>query len=118
MEVAENKEEIIKLQYSIITTSLTASILLECLDELKYNSSLYSNRLKVATKAVDIQITKSLKKQIDSIWKYNEIAASDLTNAIRGIAEHIAQLKLPSDIVNLNNELKLRKDERVKIIKK
>ena len=93
-----------------LVTTLTATIIInEGLDELKETDFYQKNKqLKLTGKQFEAQITKACKKQIDNMWNYKEKEASNLTEAIRSIGEHVANLT-PNEIVGLSKRLTIKK---------
>ena len=98
-----------ELRMTVVTALTTSIILIECLDELKETNFYQKNKkLKSVGYQFETQIDKACKQQVGDLWKYDEVAASDLTQAFRDIGEHIAKLR-PSEILALSQRLTIKK---------
>jgi len=102
-----DKEEIEHLRMIWVTALVCTTVFLEVHDELKVSQQ-YNGKLKASGKQFEIQLFKSCARQVNDLWQTDELAASDLTQAIREIGEHIATLK-PSEVMTLAHSLKKSK---------
>jgi len=91
------------MRLTLVTLLTTSVVFNESLDELK-ETSFNKGKLKVAAKQFEIQIMKTCNKQVDNMWKVDESIASTLTESIRGIAKHVANLP-PVEIVKFYKNL-------------
>tara|TARA_R110000803_G_scaffold196714_4_gene260056 strand:+ start:2223 stop:2573 length:351 start_codon:yes stop_codon:yes gene_type:complete len=99
-----NDPHTLEIRMTIVTALLATTIFNESLDSLKY-CDFYNGKLKSASKQFEIQITNKCNNMVNDLWKFNEVASSDLTQSIRDVAAHIAMLK-PSEIVTMASALK------------
>ena len=90
-----NDPHTLEIRMTIVTALLATTIFNE----------FYNGKLKSASKQFEIQITNKCNNMVNDLWKFNEVASSDLTQSIRDVAAHIAMLK-PSEIVTMASALK------------
>ena len=102
-----DKEE--ELRMTMVTTIICSSVMNESLDELKETNFYQKNKkLKSSGNQFGVQIDKYCTQQVNDLWKYDEIAASDLTQALRNIGKYVSGLQ-PSGIVALSQRLTIKK---------
>lgn len=97
------EEELENLRMTWVTALMCTTVFIEAHDEMK-ETSVYNGKLKSSAKQFEIQLFRKCDKIVHELWKADEIAASDLTQAIREIGKHIATLR-PSQVMDLAENL-------------
>lgn len=100
-------KELENLRMHWVTALVCTTVFNEVHDELKVSFQ-YNGQLKKAGRQFEIQLVKNCNKLVDDLWQANEIAASDLTQAIRDIGSHLATLT-PGEIMILKDLIKKQK---------
>lgn len=103
-EAISHSERTVEVKMTVVTALMSTVVFNESLDSIK-DSDFYNNNLKKAGKRFEFQIVNNCNKMVDHLWECNEVASSDLTSAIRDIADHISSLK-PSEIVAISQAMK------------
>lgn len=93
-------ERTLEVKMTIVTALMSTSVFIESLDSLKADTDFYDGKLKAAGKQFEIQITNKCNDKVNELWQFNEVASSDLTQAIRDIAAFVATIK-PSEIITM-----------------
>jgi hypothetical protein len=97
-------ERTLEIKMTVVTALLTTCIFNEAMDSIK-DSDFYSGKMKNAGRQFEIQITNKCNAMVDQLWQFDELASSNLTQAIRDIATYIVTLK-PSEMLTLSKAMK------------
>lgn len=79
-----------KTKLTVITASVAAQVLHECLDDVE-GTAFYKQSLKQATKRMQKELTKVCDPQINQLWVVNEKAMLAMQEGIMQISKIIAE---------------------------
>ncbi len=101
---------------SLVTMLMAAQVVKNALEDLR-KTSYYRKKLKIAIDQCLIALHNECNKDINSLWKTDEILSMNLMQGIQDIGKSIAKSKDPSIIYNIRQLLRDDIDfEKIKII--
>jgi hypothetical protein len=93
---------------TIVTASVAAQVLHECLDDVE-ETSFYRHSLKNATKRMQAELTKTCDPQTNHLWNVSEEGMRAIQDGILEISKVIAEAN-PARIIAMGHLIKKNPD--------